>query len=146
MTIKDFKRVARLIKEALKELDEKALSEGVKLFGGEYEQAQEKIRNLILKAQGFTPEEYSEAKTEYLDNREAEKQARNSQFTEVMSRVEQMRGDKGDSPTKEELISLIEPLIPQPEKGQDGLDGRNPMHIGHRPPDNPKIGDLWTKV
>lgn len=33
-----------------------------------------------------------------------------------------LKGDKGDSPTEEELISLIEPLIPVVENGKDGKD------------------------
>lgn len=34
-----------------------------------------------------------------------------------------VKGDKGDTPTDEELIALIKPLIPEPIKGEDGLDG-----------------------
>lgn len=34
--------------------------------------------------------------------------------------IQLIPGDKGDSPTKEELLALIEPLIPPPEKGDDG--------------------------
>jgi len=33
-----------------------------------------------------------------------------------------IKGIKGDSPTKEELVSLITPLIPEPLKGVDGKD------------------------
>src|SRR3990167_4869795 len=32
-------------------------------------------------------------------------------------------GPKGDSPTKEELLSLIQPLIPKPKDGKDGRNG-----------------------
>lgn len=33
-----------------------------------------------------------------------------------------IKGDKGDTPTDEHLLSLIEPLIPEPIKGDDGQD------------------------
>jgi hypothetical protein len=36
-----------------------------------------------------------------------------------------IKGDKGDSPTKEELLSLIEPLIPDPVPGEQGDPGEN---------------------
>lgn len=36
-----------------------------------------------------------------------------------------LKGDKGDSPTDEELIGLIEPLIPEPIKGDDGITPTN---------------------
>lgn len=41
-----------------------------------------------------------------------------AQFADY-SQVE-LKGDKGDSPTKEELIALITPLIPDPIKGDQG--------------------------
>lgn len=33
------------------------------------------------------------------------------------------KGEDGHTPTKEELLQLIEPLIPEPIKGEDGKDG-----------------------
>lgn len=44
--------------------------------------------------------------------------------------AEMIKGDKGDNPTNEELIALIEPLIPAPLKGDPGRpgnDGRTPI-------------------
>ena len=41
------------------------------------------------------------------------------QIKDVISRV---KGDKGDKPTDEELLKLIEPLIPEPIKPEDGKD------------------------
>lgn len=35
-------------------------------------------------------------------------------------KVEFLKGEKGDTPTKGELLTLIEPLIPAPLKGKDG--------------------------
>lgn len=39
--------------------------------------------------------------------------------------VKGRQGDKGDTPTKEELLNLIEPLIPEPIKGEPGEDGKD---------------------
>jgi hypothetical protein len=39
---------------------------------------------------------------------------------EVLSHVESLKGEKGDTPTDEELLALIRPLIPEPIKGDDG--------------------------
>lgn len=51
-----------------------------------------------------------------------------------------VKGDKGDAPTEQELLSLIKPLIPEPIKG---IDGRTPMFVGNNSPKNPQKGDLW---
>lgn|SRR3990167_4030328 len=39
---------------------------------------------------------------------------------EVLKAVRGKQGDKGDNPTKNELLSIIKPLIPEPIKGDDG--------------------------
>ena len=36
------------------------------------------------------------------------------------------KGEKGNSPTEEELLQLIKPLIPSPIAGKDGIDGQTP--------------------
>lgn len=41
---------------------------------------------------------------------------------------------------KDELTSIIKPLIPEVK---DGKDGRNPIFIGKEKPINPQKGDLW---
>ena len=80
-----------------------------------------------------------------LDNQEQAELLR-SGVTKEYKFAESIKGDKGETPTKEELVSLINPLIPEPIPGEKGTDGRNPMHIGKNPPINPQIGDLWTKI
>lgn len=43
-------------------------------------------------------------------------------LNEVMNKITVMKGDKGDSPTREELLNIIRPLIPDPIPGQNGKD------------------------
>lgn len=42
-----------------------------------------------------------------------------SNFNEVLKAIQMVKGDKGEKPTKEELLALIEPLIPEPVPGKD---------------------------
>ena len=53
------------------------------------------------------------------------------------------RGERGEKPTNEEIVEIIKPLIPNPIKGERGVDGRSPIFFGKQPPQDPKIGDLW---
>lgn len=66
-----------------------------------------------------------------------------TQLAEDIKHVQTIKGDKGDSPTEDELLGLIKPLIPKPIAGKDGKDGRTPLYVGKEPPMNPKKGDLW---
>ena len=43
----------------------------------------------------------------------------------LTDKIRTVKGDKGDSPTKEELLDLIEPLIPEPIKGNIGISGKD---------------------
>jgi hypothetical protein len=48
---------------------------------------------------------------------------------ERINKISGVKGDKGDTPTDEQLIALIKPLIPEPivpENGNDGEDGETP--------------------
>ena len=57
-----------------------------------------------------------------------------------------LKGEKGDTPTKEELLALIKPLIPKRGKpGKQGEPGRNPITVSKNMPKNPQIGDLWYR-
>lgn len=61
----------------------------------------------------------------------------------IIENLRQAKGDKGDrgnTPTKEEVVALIRPLIPEPVAGKDG---RNPIFLGNTSPKNPQKGDLW---
>lgn len=48
---------------------------------------------------------------------------------EIARGVELLKGEKGDEPSDERLVALIEPLIPDPIPGKDGKDGID----GHTP-------------
>lgn len=69
MTSQEFKKAARLLQEAWKELEKEALEEGVDIFGEEYKLVQDKIREKILGELGFTLQEYREAKTKLTTER-----------------------------------------------------------------------------
>ena len=62
MDSKTFKKIARLLKEAWKELEVDALKSGIDIFGEEYKSVQDKIRIKILEKFGYTLEEYQAAK------------------------------------------------------------------------------------
>jgi hypothetical protein len=62
MTTSEFKKVARLLKEAYKELEADAFDVGVDIFSDEYQRAQDVVRQAVLDKLGFTLEEYREAK------------------------------------------------------------------------------------
>lgn len=62
MTTAEFKKIARLLKEAYKELEEEALKSGVSLLSKDYDEMQTRVREAVLESQGFTLEEYRSAK------------------------------------------------------------------------------------
>lgn len=78
---------------------------------------------------------------------ELEKSASSSD--RMVNFLEQMKWEKGDKPTQEELIALIEPRIPKPIKWEkwdiwpQWVPWRNPIHSGKTPPKNPIKWDLW---
>lgn len=52
-----------------------------------------------------------------------------SALEKIMEGLEQVKGAKGDpghTPTDEELLALIKPLIPEVKDGKDGEDGKTP--------------------
>lgn len=56
---------------------------------------------------------------------EAAKKKSESEIEIEIDRAE-LVGEKGDTPTDDELLALIRPLIPAPEKGDRGDDGKTP--------------------
>lgn len=72
-----------------------------------------------------------------------------------------IKGDKGDKPTKAEILEVVKPLIPKPIPGKDAdeekiiqeilkkiptpKDGRSPITISKQMPKNPQKGDLWYR-
>ena len=62
MTDHEFKKIGRLLKEVYKELENRAVSEGVNIFGDEFRLLRDEARERVLSQFGFTIEEYREAK------------------------------------------------------------------------------------
>lgn len=65
------------------------------------------------------PKEVQKVKIEI---EEDEKEELASAFFSMLKGKKGDKGDKGDSPTKDELVSIITPLIPEPIKGDSGED------------------------
>ena len=62
MKTAEFKKIARLLKQAYAELEQEAIKEGLSPLSAEYDQLVAKVREVILKNNGFTLEEYRAAK------------------------------------------------------------------------------------
>src|SRR6185436_4471087 len=103
MTIAEFKAVARIIKLALKEVEKEAERIGLDPLSLEYEEAVNKIRVAILERQGFTLEEYREAKKLFLSLRGAESE---KQLMDTLNELQSRH-----IPTSEE-ISIIAKRTP----------------------------------
>ena len=127
MTDKELKRIMRLLKSALQELEREAISEGISLASRDFKKLQDKLREKILEQEGYSLGEYVEAKDALEGEQEQEKKSRKSDLQEVIDKVAGFKGDEGKpgrdahTPTQEELIALIKPLIPAIPK-----DGHTP--------------------
>lgn len=110
MTTSEFKKIARLLKEAYKELEEEALKNGVNLLSKEYDELQAKVREAVLNSQGFTLEEYREAKAkvtgftqaDYVDSTEKT----GEMLSELAERIEEV--DSKHIPDEEEIEEIAE--------------------------------------
>ena len=106
MTTKQLKQIMKMLKVLYAELEERAKEDGVDITSPEFEQVQAVVREKYLTKKGFTTEEYREAK---------------EKLEELQTII--FKGDKGETgqdahtPTNEELIALIKPLIPSPVAG-----------------------------
>src|SRR3990167_661609 len=127
MTIPEFKKIANKLKKLYSELELQAQEEGISTASKEWDLIQEKARANILKANGFTIEEYRTAKEEYLASREIKENKPPTDISQVLDRVSQLKGETGNkgidgkdahTPTNEELLALIIPLIPEPINGK----------------------------
>ena len=87
MTDPEFKKIARLLKEAYKELEIEAVNNGVDIFSDEFKQAQDAVRLAILSKYGFTLEEYRIIKDSIAS---ANKKRVESQITEVKEKIEEV--------------------------------------------------------
>jgi nucleotidyltransferase/DNA polymerase involved in DNA repair len=104
-TIKEWKKIARLLKEVYKELQAEAIKEGVNLMSPEYEELMNKARLATLEKSGWTLDEYRKIKEqiEGIDKVET---------VEVISRFEE-KLDEIESryiPNKEEIEEIAEEI------------------------------------
>lgn len=104
----DWKRIARLLKEAYAALREEALSTGVDIFSSEYTDVTNKVRDTILARAGFTLEEYNQVKND-LENARA---ARNANSDISVALIEQAKSkleeinNLGGLITREEVTQI----------------------------------------
>jgi hypothetical protein len=87
---------------------------------GETLEQQLQVQDLTLEAQ----KETTKAVKEIAQN--LNPQEIGDGMTFVVKGLKGDKGDKGDTPTDEELLKIIKPLIPEPIKGKDGEDGKTP--------------------
>ncbi len=75
-----------------------------------------KTYNALLKKSSFYAVDQKGNKTVLSGN----EKTLNKSVKDLLKMSEMAKGEKGDTPTKEELMNLIEPLIPDPIPGEDG--------------------------
>ena len=64
-------------------------------------------------------------KIERFDWEKIKKESPESALEKILKNIELLKGDKGDAPTREYLLSLIIPLIPEPIPGDQGDPGED---------------------
>lgn len=101
MTSKEFKTIARLLKEVYAELEADALKSGVSLLSDQFKMVQDKARLAILEQNGFTLEEYRKAKADVAGFSPAD-------MLQVAQDLEKTKEDikKIKIPTKEEIAQI----------------------------------------
>lgn len=104
MTIKDFKKIARLLKEVYKEIEKEASENGMDIFSPEYEELISKAREAVLEKMGFTLEEYRTAKEEASPLRK-QKEDLSSLLDEARTTIEKVNTLK--IPTAEEIEEIV---------------------------------------
>lgn len=94
MTTKEFKRIARILKEVYKKVEEEALANGINILSSDYDKLIELARVRVLEEAGYTLEEYREAKakvagysqSDYLESEEETKE----EFLKILQRIEDL--------------------------------------------------------
>ena len=124
MTVKEFKKVAQLLKKAYKELEEEFLRADMSLLSDEFDQARDKIREKVLEDGGFTLEEYVKAKDKVQGITKAGAVEILEDTREIMKTAEELSNEARESISKynENLekigseISEIKSIIPSQEQ------------------------------
>ncbi len=105
MEIKDFKKVARLLKEIYKEIEEEANKNGMDIFSTEYEELISKAREVVLEKMGFTLEEYREAKRNVVSEQKEELGELLQEAKTIIDKVSNIK-----IPTPEEIEETVNRL------------------------------------
>jgi hypothetical protein len=118
LKIADFKRIAPLLKKAYKEVEEKALNQGMDILSPEYQELIDEVRILVLQKHGFTLEEYQAIKEEIEENkrshleslfeesRESLLYAFNKNHEQVMEQINGILGQLKNVPTEERVTEI----------------------------------------
>lgn len=105
MTTPEFKKVARLLKEAYKELEKEALDSGMDIFGEQFKTMQDALRLKVLANAGFTLEEYRAIKDSL-----AKEGVRAVIANEVMPAIQETKDLIAEQaktiPTQEDILQL----------------------------------------
>lgn len=110
MTSQEFKKVARVIKAILKEIESQAIAEGIDITSTEYEKLVARARLGILKKSGFTLEEYQQSKEETLRLQKEERQRSKNQIAKELL---ELNREKVDEQTVRKIAEeyIKEPVI-----------------------------------
>lgn len=119
MTKTDYKKLNKIIGK----LEDQAIKETVDIMSADFKA----LIKEVIENNGFTMEEYDE-----FDNKE-------DKFE--LEGASKIKGDKGDVPKKEELLSIIKPLIPVVKDGEDGHTPTKDELVSLIKPLIPKVKD-----
>ena len=104
MTTKEWKKVARILKESYKEVEAEAISKGIDIFSDEYKELIDVVREKVLTKLGFTIEEYREMADEVATARKKEV---NKKIEEVTERIDNLPNfNIPKIPTREEIEEI----------------------------------------
>lgn len=109
MTSKDFKKVGRLLKTLYRELENRAIEEGIDITSDEYEQMRDEVRDTILTKMGYTIMEYKIAKNETVEQQKAQREKERYELAEILEEIRE------SIPTEEMIKELAKSVIPEPK-------------------------------
>lgn len=109
MTSKDFKKVGRLLKTLYRELENRAIEEGIDITSDEYEQMRDEVRDTILTKMGYTIMEYKIAKNETVEQQKAQREKERYELSEILEEIRE------SIPTEEMIKELAKSVIPEPK-------------------------------
>lgn len=96
MTTSEFKRIARLLKTVYAEIEKEAIQTGIDITDPKYQILLDKARENILEKNGFTLDEYNQAKAELETTRKSEKSTSESKLDSVFEKIDMVKGKDGE--------------------------------------------------